>query len=61
MDKMRPEDRLVLRGGRGSPPDISQLEWNYGVSGTWIGRLPRTNSIAIPATTMQTNSPASTK
>jgi hypothetical protein len=41
VDKMRPEDRLVIRGGRGSPPNIPKLEWNYGVSGIWIGRLPR--------------------
>ncbi|HEX9046369.1 MAG TPA: hypothetical protein VF988_05025, partial [Verrucomicrobiae bacterium] len=38
--KMKPADRLVIRGGRGSPPSIPQLEWNYGVSGIWIGRLP---------------------
>ncbi len=38
--KMTPADRLVIRGGRGSPPGIPQLEWNYGVSGIWIGRLP---------------------
>ncbi len=44
VDKMRPQDRLVLRGGRGDQPNIPQLEWNYGVSGIWIGRLPRTNS-----------------
>jgi hypothetical protein len=50
VDKMRPQDRLVMRGGRGEQPGIPQLEWNYGVSGIWIGRLPRTNSIAIPAT-----------
>jgi hypothetical protein len=42
--KMRPADRLAIRGGRGSPPDIPQLEWNYGVSGIWIGRLPRSNA-----------------
>ena len=42
--KMRPIDRLVIRGGRGGPPNIPQLEWNYGVSGIWIGRLPRTNA-----------------
>jgi hypothetical protein len=41
VDKMRPQDRLVLRGGRGSLPNISQLEWEYGVSGIWIGRVPR--------------------
>ena len=44
VDKMRPQDRLVIRGGRGDQPNIPQLEWNYGVSGIWIGRLPRTNS-----------------
>ena len=42
--KMRPQDRLVIRGGRGSLPSSSQLEWEYGVSGIWIGRLPRTNT-----------------
>jgi hypothetical protein len=42
--KMRPQDRLVIRGGRGSVPSSSQLEWEYGVSGIWIGRVPRTNA-----------------
>ena len=54
VEKMRPADRLVIRSGRGSPPNIPQLEWNYGVSGLWIGRLPRTNAPplapTIPAT-----------
>jgi hypothetical protein len=44
VDKMRPEDRLVIRGGRADGPNIPQLEWNYGVSGIWIGRTPRTNA-----------------
>jgi len=53
--KMTPADRLVIRGGRGSPPGIPELEWNYGVSGIWIGRLPRpvqpgTAPPTIPAT-----------
>jgi hypothetical protein len=53
--KMTPADRLVIRGGRGSSPGIPQLEWNYGVSGIWIGRLPRpvesgTAPPTIPAT-----------
>jgi len=43
VDKMRPQDRLVIRGGHGDQPNIPQLEWNYGVSGIWIGRLPETN------------------
>ncbi len=54
VDKMRPQDRLVIRGGRGSPPNIPQLEWEYGVSGIWIGRLPHINAPlpvpTIPAT-----------
>ena len=42
--KMKPADRLVIRGGKGERPNIPQLEWNYGVSGTWIGRTPRTSA-----------------
>jgi hypothetical protein len=57
--KIRPEDRLVIRGGRGSPPGISQLEWNYGVSGLWVGRLPRKNAPSpaptVPATAAPDN------
>ncbi len=62
VEKMRPADRLVIRGGRGGPPNIPQLEWNYGVSGIWIGRLPRTNAPAqetpptIPATALRGSS-----
>jgi hypothetical protein len=37
--KMRPEDRLILRGS--SMPAIKELEWNFTVSGTWVGRLPK--------------------
>jgi hypothetical protein len=53
--KMKLADRLVIRGGRGSPPNIPQLEWNYGVSDIWVGRLPRavengTAPPTIPAT-----------
>jgi len=43
VEKMRPEDRLVIRGGKGEPPNIPQLDWEYGVTGIWIGRLPRDN------------------
>jgi hypothetical protein len=52
--RMRPEDRLVIRGGRGGPPNIPQLEWYYAVSGIWVGRLPHPNAPppapTIPAT-----------
>ena len=38
--KMRPADRMLLRGSGGSPPGIPELEWHYAVTGLWIGRLP---------------------
>jgi hypothetical protein len=54
VEKMKPADRLVIRSGRNAPPNIPELEWNYGVTGIWIGRLPRTNAPppapTIPAT-----------
>ena len=57
LDKMRPEDRYVTRAPREAPPGIPQLEWNYGVSGIWIGRLPRTNAPppapTVPATMLR--------
>jgi len=39
--KMKPADRLMIRGGKAERPNIPQLEWDYGVTGLWIGRLPR--------------------
>jgi len=62
VDKMRSEDRLVIRGGSASPPPIPQLEWNHGVGDIWIGRLPRpvqpgTAPPAVPATAPRENSP----
>lgn len=50
VNKMTPADRLVIRGGRGEAPNIPQLEWNYGVSGIWIGRLPGPGAHGAPAT-----------
>ena len=44
VNKMKPADRLVIRGNGNERPNIPQLEWNYGVSGIWIGRTPRTNA-----------------
>ena len=41
--KMKPADRLVIHGTSAGRPNIPQLEWNYGVSGLWIGRIPRTS------------------
>jgi hypothetical protein len=45
VDKMRPPDRLVIRGSGDGTPSIPELEWKYGVSGIWIGRLPQTNGV----------------
>jgi hypothetical protein len=62
--KMRPEDRLVIRGGGGDRPNIPQLEWDYAVSGIWIGRVPRPNTppserpSAVPAATRGSSTPA---
>ena len=61
VDKMLPEDRLVMRGASASPPPIPQLEWNHGVGDIWIGRLPRpaapgTAPPAVPATAPRENS-----
>jgi len=39
--KMKSADRLVIGGNSGQRPNLPQLEWNYGVSGLWIGRTPR--------------------
>ena len=52
--KMKPADRLVIRGGRGAPPGIPQLDWNYGVSGIWVGRLPHHRPGDAPVTVAAT-------
>jgi len=52
--KMKPADRLAIGGGPGARPQIPELEWNYGVSGIWIGRLPRTDA---PATNVVAPAP----
>jgi len=59
VDKMRPEDRLVIRGGSADRPNIPQLEWNHDVGDFWIGRLPHTSAIStVPeSSTNLVNSP----
>jgi len=47
--QMTQADRVAVRGAGNGTPDVPGLEWKYGVSGIWIGRLPRTNSVAAPA------------
>jgi hypothetical protein len=66
--KMKPEDRLVIRGSRSNPPGIPQLEWNYAVSGIWVGRVPGNHPDSVPPTVPSsaamsslTNSPAAGK
>ncbi len=39
--KMRPADRMILRGPAAGPPGIPELEWRYAATGLWIGRLPQ--------------------
>ena len=49
VNKMRPADRLVIRGSSDGRPAIPELEWYYAVRGTWIGRLPHgANAASIP-------------
>ena len=48
VDKMKPADRLVIRGNGNERPNLPKLEWNYGVSGIWIGRTPRTAPTNTP-------------
>ncbi|HEY3762018.1 MAG TPA: hypothetical protein VGN23_09745 [Verrucomicrobiae bacterium] len=44
VEKMRPQDRLVIQGGAGERPNIPQLEWARPVGNYWIGRLPRAST-----------------
>jgi hypothetical protein len=39
--KMRPQDRMIIRGNSVNLPDIPELEWRYAASGLWVGRLPQ--------------------
>lgn len=54
VDKMRPQDRLVIVGGG---PILPELEWNYSVKGVWIGRLPVTNAAPPTPMPLKTNAP----
>lgn len=50
VDKMRPQDRLIIRATGGARPNLPELEWNYAATETWIGRLPRPgNNSAAPS------------
>jgi hypothetical protein len=54
VEQMTPADRLAIRGQGGGAPDIPKLEWKYGVSGIWIGRLPRTNEVESATNSIST-------
>lgn len=41
VEKLRPADRLFVRGDPGSPPPIPGLEWHHTLGGMWSGRRPR--------------------
>jgi hypothetical protein len=48
-EKMRPQDRLIIRATGGSHPNLPLLEWKYAATEIWIGRLPRPgNNIIVP-------------
>jgi len=42
--KMRPADRLFIRGDAASTPPITGLEWHYLLGGMWSGRLPHAST-----------------
>lgn len=41
VEKMRPEDRLIINHSPDSPPKIMGLEWHLVTGNVWSGRLPR--------------------
>jgi hypothetical protein len=43
VNKMTPNDRLIVRGSPDSKPKIPELEWYYVAHNTWSGRLPRSH------------------
>lgn len=45
VQKMRPQDRLVIEGAAGERPNIPQLEWSRPAGDYWIGRLPQKSSL----------------
>ncbi len=46
--KMRPEDRLIIRGGPDTLPKIVGLEWHYIALNTWSGRKPKDTKKHVP-------------
>jgi len=52
IERMRPEDRLVIVRSGGGRPKLPQLEWHSPYRGMWIGRLPPASapSSSVPPT-----------
>jgi hypothetical protein len=49
VNKMRPEDRLVIRAGASAAPTVPGLEWHYTARDLWLGRKPRPEPVAASA------------
>jgi hypothetical protein len=41
VEKMKPEDRLIIRNSPAKEPEIEGLDWHLTTGDIWIGRLPR--------------------
>lgn len=41
VERMTPQDRLVVRATAATRPNVPALEWRYVLKDTWIGKLPR--------------------
>jgi hypothetical protein len=41
VQKMRPEDRMIIHATHAAAPNLPGLEWKYAATELWIGRLPR--------------------
>lgn len=48
VEKMRPADRLFVRGDPAGQPPIPGLEWHHTRGGMWSGRLPRAAATPLP-------------
>jgi hypothetical protein len=53
VEKMRPQDRLVIVRSLSEAPRIARLEWHSPYRGMWIGRLPASGSPAAPSRSPQ--------
>lgn len=47
IDKMKPEDRLIIQQASDSPPPIETLEWGKITKTQWSGRLPRNAGTSV--------------